>query len=450
MFTIQNGEEALPDYLQRKRSLILLEKSTHTSQYYKDKLCLFHCLALCHGHSRKGLERPNKRFFETWCREHQLTEDKFCGVPLKELPNFESLFQVNIFVYNLSEDSHVTCVYHSCKKHGEKNMYLHLYSNKHFSYITNFKALAQKFRCELCSMAFKDISNYNHHRKNCRNNTKESFPGGFLKTDGGVFQDLEEVGMHVPQHLRMNKYFCVFDIEAVLEPLDRGDDAKLQLLSCYCLVSVAVASNVEGYRESTCIINDDLDCLVRSLLQVLREIQRKATALLYEEVRFVEECLQEVREEWTHILSSNAEERAECQIPSHQETESEDEGEEGEMASGVPSTSSSKQSHLKKALQHIDRVALRFKHWYTKLPGVGFNSDKYDLPILRESLFKQLGLVEQNGGFVLKKGSSYVQLSTDEFVFLDLKNVVCPGDSYDSFLLSFNRQNNRKSHFPYE
>ena len=60
---------------------------------------------------------------------------------------------------------------------------------------------------------------------------------------------------------------------------------------------------------------------------------------------------------------------------------------------------------------------------YTKFPVVGFNSGKYDLPILRKSLFKQLGLVEQKGSFVIKKASTYVQLSTGEFVFLDLKNV---------------------------
>ncbi len=117
----------------------------------------------------------------------------------------------------------------------------------------------------------------------------------------------------------------------------------------------------------------------------------------------------EVRGEWEHVLSSNAEERAECQIPTHQETESEAECEDVETDDGGVSSSSLKHSHLKKALKHIDRVSLHFKQWYTKLPVAGFNSGKYDLPILRESLFKQLGLVEQKGGFVIKKASTYVQ-----------------------------------------
>ncbi len=77
-----------------------------------------------------------------------------------------------------------------------------------------------------------------------------------------------------------------------------------------------MASIVYAYRDSHCIIDDDPGSLVHSLLQMLREIQRKPTALSHEEVGFVEEQLREVREEWEHVLSSNAEERAECQIPS--------------------------------------------------------------------------------------------------------------------------------------
>ncbi len=57
-------------------------------------------------------------------------------------------------------------------------------------------------------MTFQRTYTYNRHRKSCRKNTKEVFAGGFVKTNDGVFQELEEVGFHVPHHLRMNKYFC--------------------------------------------------------------------------------------------------------------------------------------------------------------------------------------------------------------------------------------------------
>ncbi len=68
-------------------------------------------------------------------------------------------------------------------------------------------------------MTFQRACTYNRHRKSYGKNTKKVFPGGFVQTNDAVFQELEEVG----NHLRMNKYFCVYDIETALELVDRNE-----------------------------------------------------------------------------------------------------------------------------------------------------------------------------------------------------------------------------------
>ena len=65
---------------------------------YKDKLCLFRCLALHRGCHPHNLERDAKHFYEQYS-----DGEEFDGVTLEELPNLEKMFELNIYVYRLVE-----------------------------------------------------------------------------------------------------------------------------------------------------------------------------------------------------------------------------------------------------------------------------------------------------------------------------------------------------------
>ena len=84
----------LPPYVKLNRALIALEKDHH-SRPYVDNLCLFRCLGLHLDHDPKVLyAKYTDQPFET-----------FEGVTIDELQKVETLFEVNIIVYKLSDTS---------------------------------------------------------------------------------------------------------------------------------------------------------------------------------------------------------------------------------------------------------------------------------------------------------------------------------------------------------
>ena len=90
----------LPKYLSNNNGLLPLDRDHKTGKVYSDNLCFFRALALHNGCHPKNLERDAKHYYERY-REALFDKKKFCGVKLKELPDIEHLFEVNIFVYAL-------------------------------------------------------------------------------------------------------------------------------------------------------------------------------------------------------------------------------------------------------------------------------------------------------------------------------------------------------------
>lgn len=98
------------------------------------------------------------------------------GVQLNEVSYFEKCFKVNINIYRTIEENVVTPVYKSRMRYNE-TMHLNLHQQQ-LSYISNFKAYAQKYQCGTCERHFKVLSNTKKHQKLCKERTHFKFPGG--------------------------------------------------------------------------------------------------------------------------------------------------------------------------------------------------------------------------------------------------------------------------------
>lgn len=73
---------------------------------------------------------------------------------------------------------------------------------------------------------------------------------------------------------------------------------------------------------------------------------------------------------------------------------------------------------------------------------------KIHFRILKEELIPIL--VENDSvRMVIKKGTSYMAIFTDEHMFLDITNYLAPGFSYSKFLAAYGAED-RKSYWPYE
>ena len=104
----------IPAYVKNNKSTIALEKDHH-GRPYVDNLCLFRCLGL-------HLGRDVTTLYEEYTDQPVW---KFEGVVIDELPKVESVFEVNIVVYNLREES-AQLVRRSLGKH-DNTMYVNLY-----------------------------------------------------------------------------------------------------------------------------------------------------------------------------------------------------------------------------------------------------------------------------------------------------------------------------------
>ena len=93
------------------------------------------------------------------------------------------------------------------------------------------------------------------------------------------------------------------------------------------------------------------------------------------------------------------------------------------------------------------QVRERWMNWVNQVPVFGFNSGKYDLNLVKEYFVRTLSIM--NDVTVTKKDNSYMFLMTPMFKFLDVKNYLAPGLSYDSWCKA-NRCDVSKLVFPYK
>ena len=97
--------------------------------------------------------------------------------------------------------------------------------------------------------------------------------------------------------------------------------------------------------------------------------------------------------------------------------------------------------HLPKKVRNL------WKTWVEQVPVFGFNSERYDINMIKEYFVKNLaGISDVN---VAKKENSYMFLSTPNFKFLDIKNYLAPGLSYDAWCRAYGCEL-QKLAFPYE
>ena len=92
-------------------------------------------------------------------------------------------------------------------------------------------------------------------------------------------------------------------------------------------------------------------------------------------------------------------------------------------------------------------TAKRYVNWVQQVPVFGFNSGRYDINMIKEYFVKNIAALSDVN--VAKKDNSYMFLSTPNFKFLDIKNYLAPGLSYDAWCRAYGCEL-QKLAFPYE
>ena len=498
------GAGLVPEYIRRRKCIISLDIDRSKRKAFSDNLCAFRCLAYHRGH-REPRESENvvRVYRNKWCRFKRLTNENFTGISLKEMFDFEQVFQVNVNLFSLKENGDIESVYRSSFRYKD-TMYANVYKN-HMSYITNIKLYSKCFKCRTCQKVFSTFYGCKRHESTCTKATKLFFPGKYYKPEPDLFEKLENIGIVVAQEERFYPYFIVYDFEAYLEKVNTdctANESNTFFSHEHVPISVSICSNVQGYTQPHCIVEQGEE-LLEYMYDYMKDIQQFTSKELTKKYDVVFQSLRDILYEIdiaieaykqddddVFIDSNEAMETNEVEAPSYEfiqalnkpntyisylenlenisNSSDRDSSEEMIVSEDYEDSQSELnsqsfievQSRFWLELDGVnDKVLECLKKTYVKLlneltrfcnvvPVLGFNSSKYDLNLIKRKLFKLMD-VYVNTASVIKKGNSYLCIQTDLFRFLDISNYLAPGFSYSQFLKAY-EVNITKSFMCYE
>ena len=285
-------------------------------------------------------------------------------------------------VYSLTEDGFAHSFYKS-RGQNKTTMYLNLYQN-HVSYIRNFAGYAQKYQCKTSDRHFNHAGNLNKHQRNCANQTKYVYPGGFYQPTESVFERLDQYNIHVPDEDRTYPWFVCYDFEAILEKTNERPTEKLTWTQRHVPISVSMCSNVEGYSDPVCIVEPNQDKLVIEMVETLTNI-----ALQVYEMS---------EEKWSWVLRAINDKIEKTSGEDLEEDLSDDLGGEAKEQELTPN-------------HPLKRLYAQFEGYMSQVPVIGFNSAKYDLSLIKQFLAKYLKMHEDKPSFVIKKNNTYTYIA---------------------------------------
>ena len=202
-------------------------------------------------------------------------------------------------------------------------------------------------------------------------------------------------------------YFIVYDFEAICQKINEKQTDELTITAKHIPVSVAINDNLT--KKPSFIVEEDPKKLAE---------------------RFVVELLKRAREIEETVWLSN---------PVLGVYKKFNEDDKGEQYGGYL---------INEARVKLSKeTAKSYGNWVKQVPVFGFNSGRYDINMIKEYFVENLtSLSDVN---VAKKENSYMFLSTPNFKFLDIKNFLAPGLSYDAWCRAYGCEL-QKLAFPYE
>ena len=480
----------LPQYLLDCRSIRCLNKDVAGRNLYKDRLCVFRCLAAKDGLG--SLEDRTARLYTNW-REYQIEEGvdeeeipedcmEFKGIRIADLPQFEECFSVKLNVYSLNPDQSCVKVYTTIMDVQDEvvtTLDLNLFES-HFSLIINMTLYAKNYGCHFCGRSFPLLSKLKAHEKCCCSRVRYTYPGGIYKSPLTIFEEMKlTLGIEVPKELQVYPCFAVYDFEALLKKVETGEEEEGRTVwtTEHVPICVSVCSNVSGYTAPYAITDDDPDNLVKSMCDHLELIQIKAKNDMTERWASVTAKLNDMvtnfPEEVHDLLAKEAMAKPDPVVPRHSEDrpytdsddEEDDEEEVSQSAEPIEGLDVEKDSlpevvdpprmgsmeHVTAQLQHaknVLRIQEKFNDYQAVLPVLGYNSSRYDLNLIKKLFPKHFDLVNDIK-YVIKKTNQYTAIATSKFKFLDMSNYLAAGSSYSRFLAAYGVAES-KSFFPYE
>ncbi|KXJ05435.1 Zinc finger protein 142, partial [Exaiptasia diaphana] len=367
----------------------------------------------------------------------------------------------------------------------------------------NRHRITREFKCNECGQVFNSVALLKAHQetqhpkpstsrgtgqKRKRNEAASSkpkrrrverakvrlrFPGGAYNSPQTLFEQLDDEGIQVPEHLRFYKFFATYDFECMFnkENLPKNTE-KLSWQNRHEPLSVSCCSNIPGFTEPKCFISEgdpnqllkqfvdylliishqSYNFLLADFEQIFNEIDIKISEsegsvdsveeddnlnILMELLESQEpstsvendrgvDVMNSDNEDEESIESENEEDRAFLddrddiddqdvnfyRAFNREREDSDDEERERPVETEQNGEKARKRPHP------LVKLKVKLEEYLKELPVLGFNCGKYDLNATKEFLIPYL--VENEAiKFVIKKMNNTMCLKTENLKFLD-------------------------------
>lgn len=379
-----------------------------------------------------------------FCSKEEDDPSSFKGVLLSDITNLEECFEVDIFVYKLCptepgcgiiedlEDEiepptlSAQLVHRSLGRYKNQKMFLNL-NKKHFSLIKDIKLYASCWKCESCARLIRRHNNYSRHIMTCTGSVQKVYKGGGFGPMLTVFDKLADEGICFEPEDHYYPYRIVFDYEAKFVNKEIQNTPKIEYQKELVPVSFSIVSNVPGFENPECTINDDPNELIEQFLEQLSKISAAARELMT--ARF-SEVIDEINEHCENAQS--------CRATLTELKRSNSPAEQVEEAA----TNAYYEQRWMSLKQDWEK-------WLNQIPVLGFNSAKFDINLIRQYFVPCLLRLNIEISPPIVRGSSYMMIATKDLLFLDITNYLAAGVSYSAWLKGFGVEE-EKGIFPYE
>ena len=280
------------------------------------------------------------------------------------------------------------------------------------------------------------------HEATCDTQTQHSYPDGYYKVGSTIFEKMSDVGVDVPQELRIYPYYVCFDYESMMSLLTPQDAPRAGFTAEHVPISFSMCSNIPGLEKPEFRAHPSPAKLVQTFVDLLEDYSARSYELLEPFYR-------------PYLLQLKT------------------------VAEQISKREKDSGRHKDRKNTHHD-LAERLEEWLRQLIVLGFNNASYDLNVIKRHLIKILlregegvgggeeeveeeeeeeekeeeGEAEYEASAktckarVIKRNNSMMMLSTKSWRMLDITNYLAP-TSYSAYLKAF-KIKEEKGYFCYE
>ena len=328
---------------------------------------------------------------------------------MKRLRYLEGKYKINIILCEKNgESSEITIVRETLRKKFDLTVYFLIKSGasnlllepiENFEIIVDETLIPKKFICDVqpkCKKVFTCQRNLENHRKKClelstkKITCKEKAYGD----DSTLQQKMVEDGFAPKEFLDYHDfYLATWDIETYeektfLDVPDKGMVAEADLR----LLSIALGTNIPGFSPKCWVRKssepEEARIIIEKFVASLLRLRQKKVSLLPEYIKEIG---------WKLFKRIN------------------EVSEENERLGIKTCPELSKLISYKNFIENLENLSV-----------FGFNSQRFDLPVIAGTLFRVLESSTLTPVSVLKKGASYFSVSCGGLIFKDALNFTSP------------------------